>query len=691
MSTRPSTPERDLPPHSKWREPFGAVQTNLQDIDALMDVEAAADAVVEYGADTWLLNAGGILSFYPTDLPFQTRNPMLGRRASGDLLGDAMSAAKRRGLKVIARFDMSKVSSRIAAEHPEWLYRSPDGDPQVYNTLYSVCPSGEYYQARVFDVLDEVLDRYEVDGIFLNWFNFNERDYDEVVHGPCHCGACVEGFAKFSGGDELPRDMTSPAFGRWRQYVSTTLADLTARIVDHVEGRGRDVGVVLRRGAPIEYVEGNNAYRAMPGKELWPHATAEAVSAHASTRPDSAVLVNCCAFIDSGYRMANEQPEHFAQYLVQAIARGGSPSAYYFGAPGRLPVEPAISLGREVMRFRARHRELYQGLRPAAQVALVRPDHGSAAPGKYWDVLEEFRGLYLALLEKHVPFDVVPIDRLRTLAGQGALARYSLLILPDVGGIDGQASTVDDYVRDSGNLLLTGSAGLSRDGAIELACSPALRVSAPALEGAALRSTYVALRAQPRIDEFHYAGPLIPVSGRYQQFVWKPGAAKQGTVLPRAPFAPPEVAYGHVTSGDPDAVRFSHGKGQVVQVPWTIGRTYREYAKTDVRDHAVDIVRSIVQPSISADLHDSAEIVTGRNHDQTVVHVINHSGARRRSYGPHIPVTGGRLRLAGRAGDALKAEALLAGESLASTADGDDLIVELPPLGLFEVVVVTPT
>jgi hypothetical protein len=681
----PSSTERDLAPGSRWRRPFGVLQTNLQEIDAEMDVEAAVAAVLDYGADTWLLNAGGISSFYPTDLAFQTRNPMLGRRPSGDLFGDAVKAARRHGIKVIARFDMSKVSERIAAEHPEWLYRSPDGEPQIYNTLYSACPSGDYYQSRTFDVLDEVLHRYPVDAVFFNWFNFNERDYDEVIYPPCHCDSCKVGFSTFTGGAELPREMTAPTFGLWRQYVSATLGALTARISDHIDERGNDVGVILRSGAPIEYLEGNNSYRAMPGKELWPHATAEAVSAHVSSRADSSVMVNCVAFIDSAYRMGNEQSEHFAQHLLQTVARGGNPSAYYFGAPGRLPMESAISLGREVMQFRSRNRELYRDLRPGAEVALIRPDRRSAPPGTYWNSLEEFRGVYLALLESQIPFDVVPVDRLTRLAGDG-LTRYALIVLPDVGALRDGAKVIDEYVHEGGALLLTGGSGLTRDGDVELASSPALRVSGPAVEGAALRSTYVTDQAQPRMGDFCYEGPLIPVVGRYQRFVWKPDARKDGFVLPKAPFAPPELAYGHVGSDDPDVVRVAFGAGHVVQLPWTIGLTYREYAKRDVRNHFMGVVRSIYSPRISGDLHEAVEVIVGKNGDTDVVHIINHSGAGRRSYGPHLPIAGGVLRIAGHAGESPTLRALVATVPLATRSQGADLLVDLPPLDLFEVV-----
>ena len=68
-----------------WREPFRMFQTNLREVDAGLDVERVLDYLEEFGANAWLISVGGILSNYPTGLDFQTRNPHLAERPSGDL------------------------------------------------------------------------------------------------------------------------------------------------------------------------------------------------------------------------------------------------------------------------------------------------------------------------------------------------------------------------------------------------------------------------------------------------------------------------------------------------------------------------------------------------------------------------------------------------------------------------------
>lgn len=189
-----------------WQKPFGMPQTNLREIDVDMDVEYVADYIQECGANAWLIGVGGIQAQYPTELPFHTRNVRLAHRHGGDLIRDALKAAHSRGLRLLPRMEFSKVSAERSAEHPERLYRSPAGKLQTHTgDLVSVCPSGGYYQERMFDILDEVTKRYEVDGFFINWTTMNEEDYYKRYHSVCHCDNCLTRWKEFSGGLEMPK------------------------------------------------------------------------------------------------------------------------------------------------------------------------------------------------------------------------------------------------------------------------------------------------------------------------------------------------------------------------------------------------------------------------------------------------------------------------------------------------------
>ena len=70
-------------------------QINFNEKDPLtMDVDAWADYWASLKVDAILLNGGGILAFYPTEVPYHHRSEYLGSR---DLFGEMVAASRKRG------------------------------------------------------------------------------------------------------------------------------------------------------------------------------------------------------------------------------------------------------------------------------------------------------------------------------------------------------------------------------------------------------------------------------------------------------------------------------------------------------------------------------------------------------------------------------------------------------------------
>ena len=170
------------------REPIRFLQTNLSENDSTVDPKALVDAVARFGANTFLVNMGGIVAQYPTRVPFHYPSAFLppGR----DLFGDALRVAHAQRIRVIGRFDLSKTQKPVFDAHPEWFFTRANGEPAIYNGLYSTCINGEYYRKHALAILEEALTRYEVDGLFFNMFGNPSTDYSGVAMGPCHCHAC---------------------------------------------------------------------------------------------------------------------------------------------------------------------------------------------------------------------------------------------------------------------------------------------------------------------------------------------------------------------------------------------------------------------------------------------------------------------------------------------------------------------
>ncbi|TDD43444.1 hypothetical protein E1286_28865 [Nonomuraea terrae] len=655
-----------------WREPFRTFQTNLREVDAGLDVERVLDHIQGFGADTWLLSVGGILSNYPTDLDFQTRNPALAARPSGDLVGDAVAAARRRGVRVLARMDFSKIDRRRAERHPEWCFVDAAGRAQIYNGLTSVCPSGDYYQVKLFEVLAEVLDRYEVDGFFLNWMSYNEIDYSRRYWGVCQCLACARAF-----GDALPTGPDSPAYPRWQRFARERLEDLNARVRAAIAARRPSAALILGEHADIVFHEANNAV----GRPLWHHRTSEHVSAAKSYRPDVPVLVNAVGFVDMPYRLAGEEPHHFAQYLVQAISRGAIPSTYIMGTPDDSAYECLEVAGR-ITRFHRDHAEVYRDLASEAATLLVRPDPLKLRGERLAAATAEFQGLYLALLERHIPFDVLPEDKL----GVTRTARYRLVVLPDLGPLSaGAVAALDGHAAAGGVVLATGSSGFDAD-AVQLRCLPVARRLSSRDSEEATRSLH--LRDAPAPGRPW--GFPVSVVGAFHVVEPRPGAETGLFALSRAPYGPPEKCHGHDELDHPGWVCAAHGEGVGAVLPWTVGRGYREAGLSAHRDHFADRALRAAGRGIEVetDLPEQVEIVVGRSAAGRVIHLLNRSGDASQRFTRPLPIPQSWLTLPW-AGEGWSVRALRADRPLTTESGPGGTRVRLPELGLFEVLVVT--
>ena len=279
---------------------------------------------------------------------------------SGDLFGDAVAAGHRRGMRVMARMDFSKVGAAVADRHPEWLFVNPQGGRQETEGQVSTDPSGGYYQEKLLEVVDEMIDNYPLDGFFFNRAGFNEYDYAMAYHGVSQSEASRRGFAEFSGGRKLPTGPDSPDYDLWRAYGAKVVGDLWARVSSHIKKRRPDAA--LLRSDDLVFFEANNKV----GRELWHHHVNEMISAFRTQRPHRPVLCHCVSFIDMPYRIASEQPEHLAQHLIQGISRGANPSTYIMGVPGEIDY-PSLE-----------RRPRDQPLPPRPQRGLSRPGAGRA-------------------------------------------------------------------------------------------------------------------------------------------------------------------------------------------------------------------------------------------------------------------------------------------------------------------------
>ena len=180
-----------------WKKPMRVIQDNLQVMDTpKMDPEKIARETQEMHADVLVINAGGIYAWYPSKVRYHHINEYLPKEY--DLFGRLIEECHKRNIRVVARFDFSKTDDYVSQERPEWFVRNPDGTRRAYgqerpgnwSILYLTCANSGYRNEEVaVPVLEEVIDNYPIDGIFLNAPHY---DY-------CTCDACKEKYYKLYG------------------------------------------------------------------------------------------------------------------------------------------------------------------------------------------------------------------------------------------------------------------------------------------------------------------------------------------------------------------------------------------------------------------------------------------------------------------------------------------------------------
>jgi hypothetical protein len=188
-----------------------------------------------------LLNTGGLVAFYPTNLPFHYRSPFLG---DGDLTGDMVKRCHEQGIRFMARFDFSKIHESVYKEHPDWAYRSASGNVVNYNGFVHTCVNGGFQKEKSLDILQEVLERYPIDGVFFNMFGYFTRDYSHTYHGICQCDACKQRFADQYGLPlPLQENEADPTFQKYQQFKLETVHELLSNIRKLVKSFGENIAV----------------------------------------------------------------------------------------------------------------------------------------------------------------------------------------------------------------------------------------------------------------------------------------------------------------------------------------------------------------------------------------------------------------------------------------------------------------
>jgi hypothetical protein len=484
------------PPPRDWLRGARLAGLEVSADEPPLELTAALDRLAE--EQTSVVELDGGLSHYLTPAKFDAHVAFLGRLAV---------ACHQRGMRAVAYYPALEVLSPgitqgqpdMAKDHPDWVQQGIDGRPNVFvgaqgNVFWVeagtqsawMCPTSgyrDYFLGRV-----AALARTELDGLWLDVPLLSSI----VGQWPCTNESCRRQFQQVSG-LEAPRvvDWKDPTFRRWVAWrheliwdfeqaalraarainpgfmilSETVTMDNTSATVQALDPASRDDGELIRVWEVDAVSDASSMRQASANDWLSMAAMMRYARGVSGARPS---WIFCYGL----------RPDDAERVAALAVVTGNSP--YETQIP-RMCTSVGSDYRKQLFGWVAKHRELYTA--PHGNSAAVVFSPGSrdflgraAGHGLYpsvrnddplwWspdpedathelEYVGDYRGCCKALIEAHVPFDVVPSTRLRNLIG-----RYRLLVVPSPFALaDDAIEALVTFVHGGGALVLTGDDG----------------------------------------------------------------------------------------------------------------------------------------------------------------------------------------------------------------------------------------
>jgi hypothetical protein len=610
---------------------------------------------VRYDIDWWrrhwkdtqvqavIVNAGGIVAYYPSKFPLHHRAEFLNGR---DLYGELTRAAHQDGIFVMARMDSNRTAEDFFKAHPDWFTRDLSGNPYRAADKYVTCINSPYYDEYLPGVLREIIERSHPEGITDNsWAGMGRESI-------CYCPNCERKF-RAKAGSALPKlaDWNDPAYRQWIMWNyerRIEIWELNNRTTQAAGGpdciwSGMNSGSVTAQARSFRDLReiSKRAGIMMLDHQRRDDDTGFQQNGDTGKRVHSLLgwdklAPESMAMYQSGpgyYRVASKPAPEARMWMIAGIAGGIQPWWHYVAAyheDRRMYNTPG-----PVLRWSKENESYLVNRQPVATVGVVWSQrntdfYGRNDPAERVDA--PYTGFMHALVRARVPYLPVHVDDLDT-ADRG----LKLLILPNVAALsDGQCASIRRFVGRGGSLLATGATSLYNEwgeprpdfaladlfGAHSVGETPKLsggsearrapgrgadahtylrltpelrgRVNGPKAgdEPAITGARHAVLKGFDETDILPYGGTLTPLRVVV-------GSVVPLSFVPPFPTYPPETAWMRQPSTDiPGLVLSERGKSRIAYMPADIDR---RYAREHLPDHG-DLLANVVRWAVAEDL-----------------------------------------------------------------------------------------
>jgi hypothetical protein len=673
---------------SPWQRKIRRIgQLNMTEHDpVVLNVADWADYWASLKVDVTMVSVTGILAFYQTKVPFHRKGKYLGSR---DFFGDCCSAAKKRGLRVIARMSPDLNWEDAVQAHPEWFQRDAEGNAMHHSEdprLFRTCMFSTYMTDYMPAIMREINSMYDVDGMFTNaWPPLGSMPV-------CHCDVCRK--LPKAGTIEYWDKFNERTVYLWKLYDSIAKEKRQGNFYFANLGGGiRSTANLVELGELCEWFQCDNQGRGGEDTPIWGCSLQGRVC---NAVQKGKLSTNVTAAWSTGHprwRNVYKSRHEEQMWFNETLASGMAPYHHIIGGEGGLGEDRRwLAPAQEYFNWMAKHDAHFVNKRPVANIGVVmgqrthlfyQPPRGSLMP-QYMD------GIYYALLEGRFLFDLVHEDKLSL----PEIQKYAALILPNTALLsDEQCRQLRAYVDAGGSLLATFETSLYTERNQRRENFGLADVFGIRKTGNVIGTTGNAYLA--RIEKRH------PILAGFTNTAWIPGGENRVpvapvsgpvlTVVPGFVAYPPELSYPTQPHTDePAVVTVEKGKSRLVYFPGDIERTMWQSGHTDLSRLLQNTIRWLAGGSAPATIEGEGLIETFAWETQAgyALHILNYTNpaAHRGWIRDFYPIGAQKVRMTLPAGKRVsRVELLRAETNVPFRVAGDAIEFTIPRVVDYEV------
>lgn len=561
--------------------------------------EVRPDAVQYY--------AKGHPGYVPYTTAFGNQLPSVGDDPSQDILRAYREITQELGIKLVLAYS-GLIDHLQSMVRPDWQRVTLHRDPYPNRAL---CPNSGYVEELLLPQLEELLERYSPDGIWM--------DAENWTVSPCYCPACESEYQMLHS-RSAPTSRSDAWWTEWLQFHRDSFQRYLQRVGRYLHDRNPDL-VYASNGSYSSHQPELPA----PGpdrltRDLSPAFSLRPASLEARLLGSTGLPFDLMTWTQCSARpwatgrlpalpAYSKTFDHLAQEGAVILANGGRWSVWVNTYPDDVLPESQQGLVAAAAEFARNRRAACHDSDSGAYVAVLHSaaTHKLAGNGLYdpGPSLDRVRGAHQALLELHHPHDILSEQALPAL-----LQCYQVLVLPEQISLPHELDDkILEWVRGGGRLIASGKV------------SPRVMEDVPtfALEealgvrwtGQTMDGGWILQRGVP----MRIAGPIHHVG------------------LVEAENMRPFVASGHEEhlhdTGYPAVARHTFGEGEVYYIAADFFAAYHRSQYPGFRHLLADILeQALPQPPLLTTAPPTIEVAWRTKGDQTILHFVNHDPGR---------------------------------------------------------------